>query len=352
MKKVSTWHWQLRVSLPLLVAVVSGCAIFDRSPENVDDARKSTVAASSKTDDQEETPGVLEQATVMVDDAQRVASLRFLNFMAEVDGFFSNGSDKADAVSNESWARLRVDAEKPGDEDAEIGGSIKVRAVFPETERRLRLLLSTEDDESDFGEVANTSTSNDDQNASLALRFIRSARTKSSVNFDLGVRQRDSAVQIFGRINTTYRDEFWENWTGRYSNSYYYFSKSGFENRLNLVFRRPLYNKQDLFFRTSTDFNWRNGQKGAVIDETLGIYRQINDAMSLAVEGLASYHTALNDGVDERFRGSELRVRWRHNVWREWFFYEFWPSVSWPASNQYRSAYGALLRIEVVIGQQ
>ena len=143
MKKVSTWHWQLRVSLPLLVAVVSGCAIFDRSPENVDDARKSTVAASSKTDDQEETPGVLEQATVMVDDAQRVASLRFLNFMAEVDGFFSNGSDKADAVSNESWARLRVDAEKPGDEDAEIGGSIKVRAVFPETERRLRLLLST-----------------------------------------------------------------------------------------------------------------------------------------------------------------------------------------------------------------
>jgi len=348
-----TWRCQLRQGLLLLLAVVvSGCAIIDRSPENVGDASNATVATPGKPDNQEEKPGVLEQATTIVDDAQRTASLRFLNFMAEVDGFFADGADKADAVSNESWARLRVDAEKPGDEDADIGGSVKVRVVLPETERRLRLLLSTEDDDTEFGEIESSSTSDDDQNASLALRFIRSARTKSSVNFDLGVRQRDDSVQLFGRINTSYRDELGENWTGRYSNSYYYFSKSGFENRLNLVFRRPLYNNQGLFFRSSTDFNWRNGRKGAVIDETLGVYRQINDAMSLAVEGLAGYHTALNEGIEDRFRGSELRLRWRHNVWRDWFFYEFWPSVSWPASNQYRSAYGALLRIEVVIGQQ
>lgn len=352
MKTASKRHLWPGGFLLLLSVIVSGCAIFDRSPENVADTSTAAVASAGTSDDQEEKPGMLEQATVMVDEAQRIASLRFLNFMAEVDGFFADGSDKADAVSNESWARLRVDAERPGDEDADIGGSLKVRAVLPETERRLRLLLSTEDDETEFGEVENNSTVSDDQNASLALRFIRSARSKSSVNFDLGVRQRDSSVQIFGRINTTYRDELGENWTGRYSNSYYYFSKSGFENRLNLVFQRPLYNNQGLYFRTSTDFNWRNGRKGAVIDETLGVYRRINDAMSLAVEGLASYHTALNEGIDDRFRGSELRLRWRHNVWRDWFFYEFWPSVSWPASNQYRSAYGALFRVEVVIGQQ
>ena len=334
------------------MVVISGCANIARLPAGTSGDRASATPTSNTSEQAKEKPGVLGQAGDIVEGAQRVASLRFLNFMADVDGFFGDGEDKADAVSNESWARLRLDAKKPGDESADIGGSLKLRAVLPETERRFRLLLSTEDDDTEIGGVGDNSTPSDDQNVSLALRFIRSARTKASVNFDVGVRQRDDSVQIFGRINNTYRDELGDKWTGRYSNSYYYFSKSGFENRLNLAFQRSLYNKQDLYFRTSTGFNWRKGRKGAVIDETLGVYRRINDAMSLAVEGLASYHTALNEGIDDRFRGSELRLRWRHNVWRDWFFYEFWPSVSWPASNQYRSAYGALFRVEVVIGQQ
>jgi len=321
-----------RVLALLFIILGSGCAsVSERAPDK---------------------PGVLGQASDIVDEAQRSASLRFLNFMADVDGFFGDGEDKANAVSNESWARIRMDIDKPGNETADIGGSLKLRAVLPETERRFRVLLSTEDEDTEIGGDGAPSTSSDDQNVSLALRFIRTAREKASVNFDVGVRQRDDSVQVFGRLNNTYRDNLGEKWTARYANSYYYFSKSGFENRLNLAFQRPMYDREDLYFRTSTGFNWRNGRKGAVIDETLGVYQRINDRMSLAVEGLASYHTALSEGVDDRFRGSELRLRWRHSVWRDWFFYEFWPSVAWPASNEYRSAYGALLRIEVVIGQQ
>lgn len=301
-------------------------------------------------------PGMFGLAVGYVDDAQRLASERFGNFMAQVDGFFGDGSSNEDAVSNRSWARIRLDADKPGGEDIDVGPSFKLRAILPQTERRLKLLFSTEDDESELAgenvERLQAAGSGGDQNASLAIRFIRTARDSGGLSFDLGIRQRDSKVQLFTRVNTRFKGRLLKLWLVSVSNSYYYFSKSGFENKLALDFRRPLFFRDDFFFRSNTQFNWRNRQKGSIIAQTLGVYKQFGPRKSFALEALAGYHTALNADVDDRFRGHEFRIRWRHNIWRPWFFYEIWPAVSWSANNDYERAYGALLRVEVVIGQQ
>ncbi|MFK7994967.1 MAG: hypothetical protein AB8B87_12565 [Granulosicoccus sp.] len=295
--------------------------------------------------------GVMRRSIVIVDDAQRAASERFGSFMGQVDGFFSNAGSNADAVSNGSWARIRIDGVRANDEDFELDPSLKLRAVLPRTERKLKLLISTEDDDAlEPGEVQSQS-SQGNQNVSLALRFIRTARANSDVNIDIGVRQRDGAVQFFGRLNSRYTLDLGRKWVAKAANSYYYYSKSGFENRLSFDFRRLLYAKDNLFFRTYTDFSWEKGQKGSIISHTTGLYWQVSDRRSVALEGLASYHTSINTGISDRFRGHEFRIRWRHNVWRPWFFYEIWPSVSWPSSTGYRQANGFLLRVEVMIGQ-
>ena len=300
--------------------------------------------------------GVIGQAVDYVDDAQQLASDRFGNFMAQVDGFFGDAGSNDDAVSNSSWARIRLDADKPGGEDIDVGPSFKLRAVLPQTERRFKLLFSTEEDSSELaGENVNggqSPASADDQNASLAIRFIRTARETGGLSFDLGVRQRDSEVQYFTRVNTTFAGQMNPLWSVRIANNYYYFSKSGFENKLDFDFRRPLFARDDLFFRSNTNFNWRKRRKGAIIGQTLGFYKQFGPRRSFALEALAGYHTAINTGVSDRFRGHEFRIRWRHNVWRPWFFYEIWPVVSWSANNDYEKAYGGLVRLEVVIGQQ
>lgn len=298
-----------------------------------------------------ESLGVMRRSIVIVDDAQRIASERFGSFMGQVDGFFSNAGSDADAVSNGSWARIRLDGIRANGEDFKLDTSVKIRAVLPRTERKLKLLISTEDDDSQEPGEAQSQASQGNQNASLALRFIRKARANSDINIDIGIRQRDGSVQYFGRLNSRYTLDLGRKWVAKAANSYYHYSKSGFENRLSFDFRRLLYAKDDLFFRTYTDFNWEKGQKGAIISHTTGVYWQISDRRSLALEGLASYHTALNEGVDDRFRGHEIRVRWRHNVWRPWFFYEIWPSVSWPSTTGYRQTEGFLLRAEVMIGQ-
>ncbi|MFK8081462.1 MAG: hypothetical protein AB8B97_14335 [Granulosicoccus sp.] len=294
--------------------------------------------------------GVMRRSIVIVDDAQRIASERFGSFMGQVDGFFSNAGSDADAVSNGSWARIRIDGLRGKDEDFKLDTSVKVRAVLPRTERKLKLLISTEDDDEQEPGELQSSASRGNQNASVALRFIRAARANSDSNIDVGVRQRDGAVQTFARLNLRYTLDFGRKWIANAANNYYHYSKSGYENRLSFDFRRLLYAKDNLYFRTYTDFNWEKGQKGSIIGHTTGLYWRIGERRAVALEGLASYHTSLNTGVSDRFRGHEFRVRWRHNIWRSWFFYEFWPSISWPSSTNYTQVNGFLLRAEIMIG--
>lgn len=307
-------------------------------------------------DDVSEDIGIVRKATIYVDDAQQEASERLGNFMSQVDGFFSDPEGDGNPIENKSWARVRLDAKRPGGGDVKVKPSLKLRAALPNTERKLKLLISTEDEDTavvgDNIEQTLSTTSSSDQNASVAIRFIRSARTNGSVNIDLGVRQRDDKVQYFSRLNTGYKTKVWTKWDASISNSYYYYSRSGFEDRLSFDLRREFFGKEHFFFRSGTEFNWRKGQKGSIVGQSFGIYTQFGPTRFLALEMLAGYHTALNDDITDRFRGHEYRVRWRHNVWRPWFFYEVWPSVSWPSTNGYKKSYGALLRLEVVIGQR
>ncbi|MBX2838794.1 MAG: hypothetical protein KTR35_18185 [Gammaproteobacteria bacterium] len=287
-----------------------------------------------------------------VDSAQQSATDRFNNWVLQVDDFF--GGDQSVSGINQSWARLRIDAVQPGAEDTKIRGTVKLRLVLPRSEQRFRLLLSTEDEDASSSDPSRAGTANanarDDQDVSFALRFIRSARTSGSLNFDVGARIRDDKGQAFGRINSSWKSTTESGWHSNLTNNLFYYSSSGYENRLRFDLRKPWFGSEKVFFRTSTNFNWRKGRKGAAISETLGLYGQINPRTALAGEAIFEYSTALNEDATDRYHGSELRLRLRQNVWRPYFYYEIWPSVSWPSINGYKKAYGGLIRVEFVIG--
>lgn len=326
-----------------LIVLISGSLAAQESTEGSTSA--SPEAQSSDGAGESERRSVIG----IVDDVQADASRHFNDFIVQVDDFFGSGSEGE--FENRSWARIRLKASQPGDEDLKVGGTVKLRVILPRAEQRFRLLLSSEDEDSTVRDPGNVGRlASEDDEVSLALRFIRSARSNSSTNFDLGVRQRDDAIQVFGRINANVQGEMARYWYGKASNSYFYYSKSGYENRLRFEARRMLLEKKWLFFSGSTGFDWEKGLKGASISQGLGIYAEISKRKQVALEALAGYATSLNEGNGARFRGTEVRIRWRHNIWRPWFFYEVWPSVSWPSSNDYERAYGGLIRIEVVIG--
>lgn len=307
--------------------------------------------ADADADDSPLILGMLDSFGQFVDGAQRSASERFDTFMLDLDDFFA-GDTETDR-SNESYVRLRVDAEKPAVGPFELDPSVKVRVVLPRSEQRVRFLFSSEDDPGDAGEnigdgvrVADAANR---QSASFALRFVRGLRDGVDTSIDLGVRQRRGRIQVFTRLRALVERPLGERWTFRATDRYYYYYVTGHENQLRFDFTRPTDSDYDRFVRATTTFDWRRGRNGASIGQTLGAYADLSERTSLAAELLARYDTAPDDG-SARYRGAEARLRLRRNVWRPWFFYELWPSISWPAETDYRRVWNALARIEVTIG--
>ena len=297
-------------------------------------------------------PGVLGTVGRMVDGAQRTASERFDAFMLDLDDFFAG--DVQTDESNDSYVRVRLDAVSPAVGSFELDPSVKLRVVLPRSERRVRFLFTTEEDPGAagerIGEGVNVTDAADDESVSFALRFVRGARERGDTSLDLGARQRDGRLQIYTRVRLQLDGRVGERWSARASNRWYYYYVSGYENQLRLDFTRPLDAGDDRFVRLTTTFDWERERRGASIGQTVGAYAELSPRTALAAELLARYDTSVARGASDRYRGAEARLRLRRNVWRPWFFYELWPSVSWPAETDYRRVWHGLARIEVTIG--
>jgi len=310
-------------------------------------------SAESAESNDEEKSGMLARAGAIVDDTHDRFSDRFSSFIDQIDDFIGTGTGGKNL--NNSWVRVRIDTIKPGGEKLKLTGRVKTRLVLPQAQRRFRLLFSTEDDETDAtnSDAAQREqiAADDSGNVALALRFIRSAQARFRLNYDVGARFRDDKAQLFGRINFAYRRESAFDITHELSNNLTYFTSTGYENLFRIDSRRLFFNRESLYFRNSFDISWREGISGVGFGDTAGFYADLGKRKALALEAITGYVTSLSEGNTDRFLGTELRVRFRHNVWRPWFFYEVWPSVSWSSSNNFERAFGGLFRLEVTFGQ-
>jgi len=297
-------------------------------------------------------PGTLSRAGSLVDEAHGNVSDRFSRFIVQIDDFI--GSGESGKQLNTSWARVRIDTAKPGADKLKLGATVKLRIVLPQSQQRFRLLVSSEDDASS---AANTDAaqreqiaSEDNNNVALALRFIRTARDRFRLNYDVGARYKDDKAQLFGRFIVGYKRDSMLGFTNTFTNNYTYFSASGYQNSFRIDSRRTFFGRESLYFRNTIELSWRKGNSGAGIGETIGFYADLGKRRALALEGITGYATSLNDEIEDKYRGAELRIRYRQNIWRRWLYYEIWPSVSWSSSNDYEMAYGGLFRVEVTLG--
>lgn len=306
-----------------------------------------------RVEEKSQSPGALSKAGSMVDDAHSKVSDSFSRFVVQLDDFISAG--ETEEQRNTSWARIRIDTVKPGAEKAKLSATVKLRIVLPEAQQRFRLLLSSEDDASN---AANSDAAQREQIASeekndvaLALRFIRTTKERFRLNYDVGARYKDDKAQVFARFIVGYKRNSAFEFTNTLTNSLTFFSASGYQNSFRIDSRRNFFDRESLFFRNTLEFNWRKGNAGAGIGETFGFYADLGKRRALALEAITGYATALNDGIEDKYRGAEVRIRYRQNIWRPWLYYEIWPSVSWSSSNNYEKAFGGLFRVEVTLGK-
>jgi len=306
-------------------------------------------SSSSTPDNDVDAPSsVLSNVGSLADNAQRVTTDRFNRFVLSIDDFFGGAESSGEA--NRSWGRIRFDGIDPDNDEFELKTRLKLRVVLPQAERKLRLLFSNEDNDVNSGRRG-IETDVNEQDVAFALRFVRTLSDKLSLNFDLGARVRDRKGQIFGRISASNVSKLGWGIEQQISNNFFLFSASGYQNRFIYDIRRPLKDSTSVFLRSSTTFEAQKGISGMAINETLGLYADLSSRTAVAFEGLFSFVTSEDDEYDTFYLGSEFRVRFRQNIGRPWFFYEIWPTVSFPASSNYAREYGGRIRIEMLFGQ-
>ncbi len=294
-----------------------------------------------------------QQSTSLLDSVHDAVSQRFLDFANDLDGLFGGSDLSIDA--NSSWFRLRTDGVRFEGDDFEARANVKMRLVLPSAEKRLRLLISTEDEDNLDPDQSRTRSTinNDENNVSFALRFLQSVRDSDALKFDIGARVRDGEGQAFARVNAS--RELYRNIDSglavTLTNNLWLFSASGFENRLRLGIRQTLPWFSKAFALSRTEVVWQNGEGGADLSEWVGLFYQLNDEALLAFESITDIASSPPQDSRDHVRAFEVRLRYRDSVWREWFFYEIWPRVRWEAEDDFRTRYGLQLRAEIFVGR-
>ena len=282
-----------------------------------------------------------------VDVIHRTISEGLSDFIGQIDLFFSD--EEQSARVNKSWARVRVDTLKRDSMDPDFNARVKLKLILPRTEQRFRLLLSSEDEQSGEQESSQFSPPDNDS-VSFALRFLRTLREDNGLRFDVGARVRDDILQTFVAVGGFYRKPIGKYWTGTVYGDLEHFSDSGFENLLSIRFDRYTDFAERNLFLHQTRFNWKEGTPGMVITQTAGVYRELDQKSSIAVELLTTHFSASQPGRNH-FDNGEFRIRYRKNIWRDWFYVELWPSVLWPQEKDYSAIYGGTIRVEALIGR-
>jgi len=292
-----------------------------------------------------ETPGV-------IDTVHKRVSEGFTDLAGDMDGLF--GGVNETMPDNLSWARIRLGVTRFESEDPEVRGNIKLKLVLPRSEERLQLLLSTEDvDNLDAGQDrGGLFSGTGDDNVSLALRFLQSVHSRSAYRFDLGARVRDDRAQTFARINASYRFDPSTRTGNRDTflvNNLWYFSKSGYENRLKFLLRRPLKFDQVDFLQSASEWIWKEDERGARYIQKFDVVRLLNDTTAVAFETQGDLSSSPEPGK-KRLQAIEFKLRFRQQVWRPWFFYEVLPRILWEAERDYSARFGLQLRAEIFLG--
>ncbi len=288
----------------------------------------------------------------VIDEGYDLVNRQFIDLIGDVDGFF--GGVAAGEDQNSSWARVRLGVTDFESDSVDVRGNIKLKLVLPNTEKRLQLLLSTEDEDNlDSGNVrSGTVATSDNENISLALRFLQSVRSSGSFKLDLGARVRDDSGQAFLRFNATRR--FLESGDGELRdlvliNNLWYFSSSGYENRLKLVYRQLLRSPYADFFQSVSEATWQEGERGARFVQTYAAFRKLDDRTHVGLEAIADLVTS-PEPDSRRLASVEARLRYRQNLWRPWFYYEVTPRIRWEDEFDYSARLGIQLQVEAFLG--
>lgn len=225
---------------------------------------------------------------------------------------------------------------------------VKARVVLPGTEERLSLIFTGDEDQlEDNTELGRDPSRERDQSGfQSALRWAARNSRRINLDADVGIR---SGFNSFTRLRYRYRKPLSDHglWF-RFTQEGVWETDRGWRLVSTTEFDRPL--TDQVKGRLSASATWSEQN----IDDNRGVF--VNQGAALFVQFNPRAGATIYSNVESvtrpqhRVEAYRMGARYRHSVWRKWFFYELEPFVNWPKENDYQPISGIVLRLEIQMG--
>ena len=271
---------------------------------------------------------------------------RINNFSEDVDVFFVQSFFNTEVFDDDidgSRGVISLDTRR------EIGGdyiyklSAKLKLELPNTEKRLKLLISSEDD-SEY--EINKQPIQSIQNAtySTAVRYILNEKSAWKTDVDVGFKG-GLPLNPYSRVRARrYGDSF--GWNHRFTQSIYYRHIEGWGETSELRFDKNVFHNHLLVFNTEADYLVRNDYFDITSDVT--IYHKIDDTSVLAYQIGIVGDTDKGSMVTSYFTG----IKYRQLIYKDWIYGSVHPQVEWNKDREYRRMWVLMFNFEAIFSSE
>lgn len=276
-----------------------------------------------------------------MDRQQCVFSGRAMVTARWVDDFFGDWHDDEATM----MARLRSHTVLTESEGLQTRFSLHARAELPNAQRRLRLIISDESDETPSGQDLRRQIGEEDSRVSAALRWVALDRGGLVSNFDVGARG-FNPMDIFARYRLGKTWSLSDDSLVRLSQTLRYGSDTKERYTPVLDFERALDERSVLRFSNYYDYRHENASEGFAWTHGVSFSKSLRNSRSY------SYGLSMNGLTQPQWR-SESVGPWfiyRRAFLRPWLYLEVEPHYTWYRDRDWEGLASLIVRLEMQFG--
>lgn len=232
--------------------------------------------------------------------------------------------------------------------DPDLEFRARARVALPNTERRLSLVLESEDD-SRFDRATGQEPaapsllrSPNSSGFTAGLRYLKELSDAVNFDVDAGIRLRSGLPDPFVRARIE-RSAFFGVWEVRPSEELYWREHKGMGARTLLLAQRPLPGPR--FFRSISEFDWVYRERRAYSAQDLVFSHEFNP-----LHAIQAQIGARGESDPTRLVNWFVNIGWRRNIYKNWLFVELRPELLFEREQDFQAEPRLFLTLEAYFG--
>lgn len=285
----------------------------------------------------------------LADRGHRYLSGLMTDTVQRVDSFFESDNYTDELATTR--VKIRHSTFFTAKDTTESRLRVSGRVHLPRFSKRVSLVLEGNDDQSlmdldsDLAEEYD-GVEDDFDRASVGLEYFQRAGQRLDFRMSAGVRA-DPAIYLGPRLR--YKHAIGTRWLGRYIETLRWYTDDGWDSDTRIDFDRSL-GSQSLF-RQTFRARWqeeRRDNRGFSFSITSALSQFLDERSALRYQWRSVYFTE----PQGRWHKTSLAVRYRRQFWRDWFFVELVPEISWEEEFDWETNPGFRIVLEVLLSSR